>query len=135
MQVNAAYQANSTSTYNKSTNSDEIGSTLDTNDFFKLITAQLQNQSMFSPVDDTQFMAQMAQFTTLQQIKDLSNTFQSTYSVSLLGKNVTVNSFDENGILQQITGSVDKVNFENGQAELFVNGNYYKTGDIVEVLK
>jgi flagellar basal-body rod modification protein FlgD len=134
MQIDTSIQSSSVSS---TTNNNTVAtnkSTLDMNDFFKLMTAQLQNQDMFNPVDDTQFMAQMAQYSTLQQMQDMSKTFDSSYAVSLLGKNVLVNSTDENGITQQITGSVDKIDFQDGTAQLYVNGNVYATNDITSVL-
>lgn len=135
MEIIPTNQTIVSSTNNTNANTIDSGSALDINDFFKLITAQMQNQSMYDPVDDTQFMAQMAQFTTLQQIKELGTTFQSTYAVSFIGKNIKVNSIDESGKMQEITGTVDKITFKDGQAELYVNGNYYKTSDIIEVIK
>lgn len=136
MQVNTINQAGAVNyTDNKNVNAGANGSLLDINDFFKLISAQLQNQSMFNPADDTQFMSQMAQFTTLQQIRDLSNVFQSTYAVSLIGKNVRVNGVDDSGVMRQTTGIVDKIDFQAGKAGLYVNGDYYQVSNIVEVLK
>lgn len=135
MEITSARQAIVGSTDNTNSNSVKSGSELDVNDFFKLMTAQLQNQSMDNPVDDTQFISQMAQFTALQQMKDLNATFQSTYAVSFIGKNVKVNGVDENGKMKEITGTVDKINFSDGEAELYINGNYYKASDIKEVIK
>jgi len=51
--------------------------TLGQADFLKLMTAQLQNQDPFSPVDNTQMVAQMAQFSSLSGITDMSTTLKS----------------------------------------------------------
>ena len=65
------------------------GTDLSINDFFKLIAAQLQNQTMFDTVDSTQFIAQLAQFTTLSQIGEMKSAI-SNLAVELLGKPVCV---------------------------------------------
>lgn len=52
-------------------------STLGQADFLKLMTAQLQNQDPFAPVDNTQMVAQMAQFSQLSGITDMSTTLKA----------------------------------------------------------
>jgi flagellar basal-body rod modification protein FlgD len=61
--------ANSTSAYNKLTEGD----------FMTLLTTQLANQDPTAPVDDTQMLAQLAQFSTLAAA-DTTNTDLSTIS-------------------------------------------------------
>ena len=50
---------------------------LNQSDFLKLMTAQLKNQDPFSPVDNTQMVAQMAQFSSLAGISEMSSTMKS----------------------------------------------------------
>ncbi len=52
------------------------GTTLGQADFLKLMTAQMQNQDPFNPVDNTQMVAQMAQFSSLAGITDMSTTLK-----------------------------------------------------------
>ncbi len=52
-------------------------STLNQSDFLKLMTAQMQNQDPFNPVDNTQMVAQMAQFSSLAGISEMSTTMKS----------------------------------------------------------
>ena len=52
-------------------------STLNQGDFLKLMTAQMQNQDPFNPVDNTQMVAQMAQFSSLAGITEMSTTMKS----------------------------------------------------------
>ena len=51
--------------------------TLGQGDFLKLMTAQMQNQDPFSPVDNTQMVAQMAQFSQLAGISEMSTTLKA----------------------------------------------------------
>ncbi|RZM33943.1 MAG: flagellar hook assembly protein FlgD [Sphingomonas sp.] len=72
--------------------------TLGQSDFLKLMTAQMQNQDPFNPVDNTQMVAQMAQFsslagitemsTTMKSIADKLNTTSASDALSYVGKTV-----------------------------------------------
>lgn len=58
--------------------SSSSGSTqLGQSDFLKLMTAQLQNQDPFAPVDNTQMVAQMAQFSSVAGISDINTTLKA----------------------------------------------------------
>ena len=46
-------------------------------DFLKLMTTQLQNQDPFAPVDNADFIAQMAQFSTVTGITSMDETMKS----------------------------------------------------------
>ena len=62
--------------------------TLGQADFLKLMTAQLQNQDPFNPVDNTQMVAQMAQFSSLSGITEMSSTLK-TIAAKLTGTSTT----------------------------------------------
>ncbi|KTW03225.1 flagellar hook assembly protein FlgD [Sphingomonas sanguinis] len=51
--------------------------TLDQTSFLKLLTAQLQNQDPFSPMDNTQMVAQMAQFSSVAGISEMNTTLSA----------------------------------------------------------
>jgi flagellar basal-body rod modification protein FlgD len=92
-------------------------------DFLKVLTTQLQYQDPLKPMDNDQFLAQMAQFSTLglmQQQNDATNsllTIQSaTQTVGLLGRSVQVNTSTG-----QQTGSVTTITFQtDGTAQLAI---------------
>ena len=50
---------------------------LGTSDFLKLLTAQLQNQDPFSPTDNSQMVAQLAQITSTSGIADMGTTLKA----------------------------------------------------------
>ena len=65
-------------------------------DFLKLLVTQLQHQDPMNPMDDKDFMGQMAQFTSVEQltnmataIERMSTAGQSTQSIALIGKTVS----------------------------------------------
>ncbi len=53
------------------------GGEMDRNTFLKLLTTQLQNQDPTSPMDNQEFVAQLAQFTSLEQMVAMNGTMQS----------------------------------------------------------
>ncbi|MBF5091493.1 flagellar hook capping protein [Novosphingobium sp. NBM11] len=67
------------STANTSTAKNSWGS-LGAGDFLKLLTTQLQNQDPTAPVDNTQMVAQLAQFSSLSTSNDMSSTLKTISS-------------------------------------------------------
>ena len=108
-------------------------STLDTNDFLRLLAAQMSNQDVMNPMQDTEFISQMAQFTSLQSIENLSQVSYSQYGASLVGKTVTVAKNDNLGKYTEDTGVVSACNFTSGGFELLVNGKTYDLASVMEV--
>jgi flagellar basal-body rod modification protein FlgD len=117
----------------QSTTTGKSGSDLTISDFFQLMAAQLQNQSMYDTVDNAEFMSQMVQFSTLSQMEELSNAFQSNLAVSMIGKTVNVSAKDGHGVTQAMTGVVSQVSYSDGSPQLMVNGQNYKLADVTEV--
>lgn len=103
------------------------------NDFLQLMIAQLKNQDFTNPVDDTQYVTQLAQFATMQQMQDLAYYSKSNYVMSLVGKNVTVASLGLGGNMKVETGPVEKVALSNKEFMIFVDGKGYTLGQIMEV--
>jgi flagellar basal-body rod modification protein FlgD len=88
-------------------------------DFLKLLVGQLKNQDPMNPMEDKDFMGQMAQFSQLEQITNLATGMQSERAFNMLGRTVTYND-KETGELK--TGVVEKVAIQAGKASLTVGG-------------
>jgi flagellar basal-body rod modification protein FlgD len=108
---------------------------LNQDDFLKLLTTQLTYQDPMNPTTDTQYIAQMANFTSLQQMSTLSSDFEkfsSAQSVTsaqmLLGSTVTVGP--DGG---QVTGTVSAVSTVGGLPRLVVNGGSYDPATVTNV--
>lgn len=114
----------------------ENKATLTQDDFLKLLTVQLQHQDPLKPMEDAQFMGQMAQFASLEQTKELTSTV-STLSSSLgfssaqqfLGKNVTITNADGT----EVNGTVAGVVLDAGVPKVLVNDQVYATDLITAV--
>ncbi len=123
--------------FNKSLmkNGREVKNELGKDDFMKLLITQLKNQDPLKPMEDKQFIAQMAQFSSLEQMTNMNQSinamqrnFVANQSMSLLGTEVTVNS--PYGL---DSGVVEKVVFESGMPKILVNGNVYSTAHIADI--
>jgi len=119
-----------TSTAIKGKSADEMGM----DDFFKLLVAQMTNQDMMDPQSNTEFIAQMAQFSSLQGMKTLQEYQLSSYAVSYVGKYVTIAQVNEQtGELETIEGKVESVTFFDGRPQVIVNGKPYELHTVMEV--
>ena len=98
------------------------GSHMGSAEFLQLLTTELQNQDPMKPVDDTQSVAQLAQFSALSATEELNTSFQNFQSnfgvmqaASLIGQKVTVDTPDAKGNLSTETGTVSSIAVENGK--------------------
>lgn len=95
--------------------------TLGATDFLSLLTTELKNQDPLNPVDSTQSVAQLAQFSALQATTKLSsdfNKFESNSAVigasGLLGDRVMVSTSDASGNATTVGGTVKSIAVVNG---------------------
>ena len=105
---------------------------LSMDDFLQLMIAQLQNQDMFSPMDNSQFVAQMAQFSMVNALMGMSELSNLTYTTSLIGKMATV-AFLDGGTIASDEGIIESVNLYNGSAEVVINGMPYQLSNIMSL--
>lgn len=115
------------------TSKESDNSTLSMTDFYTLISAQLQNQSMYDTVDNTEFISQMVQFSMLSQMEDLQNSVESTNTMSMLGKTVSIVETDTSGTEILTTGTVEKVTYDNGTPYLYVDGSYHEASSVLTI--
>lgn len=111
------------------------GSQLEMDDFLNLLTTQLSNQDVMNPSSDTEFIAQMAQFTSLQAMQTLAEINYASYGASMIGKKVVVAAVNEKtGKLEKDTGFVSTVTLDGGSVNITVNGKTYPMSGVMEVL-
>ncbi len=103
-------------------------------EFLKLLVCQMQNQDPLNPQNDTEFVSQLAQFSSLEQMTNMNATMSNTSAYSLIGREVIVQKADETGQYKETRGVVDYVGFENGEAVISVDGKKFSMEDIVKVL-
>lgn len=103
-------------------------------DFLKLLITQLSNQDPTSPMEDTQFISQMAQFSSLEQMTNMNESFNkmaaminSSQATGTLGKTVEVDLGDTTS-----QGVVEATSF-GANPQVMVNGMYYDLNKIKAV--
>jgi flagellar basal-body rod modification protein FlgD len=105
-------------------------------DFLKLLVAQLQHQDPMNPMDDKEFMGQMAQFSTLEQITnvgtqmhDLAYASQLSQGVSLLGHAVAYTDADGNAE----SGTAKSLEVKDGRVQVSIDGTLVDPASITKV--
>ncbi len=110
--------------------------TMGKNDFLKILMTQLTHQDPTEPMDDKDFIGQMAQFSTLEQITNLNEGISKVLSIisrsqafALIGKMVEIetNNGKVSGIVEEVTGGEFP--------QVLVNGQYYDFSSIERVKK
>lgn len=118
---------------------------LDKDAFMSLLVAQLQNQDPTNPQTNEDFIAQLAQFSSLEQMTQLNDSFlglavlqqsnalmaQLTDSSALIGQTVRY-SDPSTGELR--SGSVESVKIEEGLAVLNIDGNDVPLLNVAEIV-
>jgi flagellar basal-body rod modification protein FlgD len=135
--VSATDSTTSATTAATTTTSSTDKSTLNYKDFLNLLTVQLENQDPLEPTSNTDFIAQMANFSTLNTMGTLSDNFtsfstrqQQLSSQEFLGKNVTV----EPSGSDSATGTVSAVTYDStGSIYVTINGAQYSASDITQI--
>lgn len=100
--------------------------------FLNLLVAEMTNQDPLEPTSNTEFVTQMAQFTSLQYAQDSSMYAQSNYAASLVGKTVTASKMDGGNLVTR-TGVVDKVVKNGDNYTVTVDGVAFDLSKITEV--
>jgi flagellar basal-body rod modification protein FlgD len=120
----------------------KISNTLGKDDFLKLLVVQLENQDPTKPLEDKEFISQMAQFSSLEQMTSMNKTLSSlisnyklNLSYSLLGKQVEVmdrvTGEHKSGVVTEIT--FDSRGFAQEAPKIRFNGLSYSVDDVVKV--
>lgn len=102
---------------------------LDQEDFLKLLAVQFQRQDPMKPMEDTAFISQMAQFSSLEQASQTRKDQQMMTSTTYLGRTVTV----EDGLGHQVTGVVSAVDNSGSAPALVINGTNYPLKSVKRV--
>jgi flagellar hook assembly protein FlgD len=114
----------------------ENNSQLKMDDFLQLLTSQITNQDPLEPMKDTEFISQMANIASLEQMQQFTQGFSKfadshseMLAQSYLGNHVLI----DNGI-KEISGKVDAVDkLEDGSIRLVVEGESYHPKDVTRV--
>ena len=140
----------STSKYKYTTEADN--SALGKDAFLKILITQLQNQDPTAPMDDKEFIAQMAQFSSLEQMQNMTKAIEDLLSsqketqlmsyTSFVGKEVKWHELSEKEVdakgkplVLEGTGTVTEIKFKDGEAVFVLeDGKEITAGNISSIL-
>ena len=119
----------------------ELNKTLGKDDFLKLLVTQLRYQDPMQPVDDKEFIAQLAQFSSLEQIKNLNSTMEQFITINLIegqlsraaalvGQEVQVYDPRRDA---SIEGKVEAVRMFDGVCKLVIDGEMHDLHQLEEI--
>ncbi|MEC2053808.1 flagellar hook assembly protein FlgD [Peribacillus psychrosaccharolyticus] len=144
MAIDTSYLLSTYQTAQREVKGDNLGK----DDFLKLLMTQLQNQDPTSPMDDTQFISQMATFSSLEQVSNISTTLDKFVSLQqqnslisynqFVGKEVTwhniIESEGSEPIIQEGTGVISSIQFKGDSVNFILeDGTSLEPGNISEV--
>lgn len=143
---NTAY-TNGATTNSSTTKATANGIESDYTMFLQLMLAQLENQDPTEPMENTEWLSQLAQYSSLEQMTAMNENMESIASsidsmhssvgtnavisqtLSLVGKDVTVQTEDG----KEINGSVQEAKFDGGNGYIKVGDKYYSIGSITSI--
>lgn len=110
------------------------GSSLDKDAFLQLLTTQMKYQDPLNPSSNTEYVAQLATFSQLEQMQNLSTATANSQAFSLVGKSVIMKTVDTTGKVSYVSGTVDFVNISAGKAQLSINGKVYSLDKLDSII-
>jgi flagellar basal-body rod modification protein FlgD len=102
---------------------------LDQDDFIKILVAQLTSQDPMNPQKDTEFVGQMAQFSSLESTKSMQTEIKTLRANSMIGKTVEVAVNRDANVVGEVTAVVH----EKGEPKIVIGDRSYSLADVVRV--
>ncbi len=109
------------------------GNTMGKDDFLQLLVAQMKFQDPLEPTSNTEYIAQYATFSEVEQMQNMSQNMDLSRASSLVGQTVEITTTSESGKETTIMGKVDYVKYENGKALLSIDDSLYSLDDVTHV--
>lgn len=136
---------------NKKNDKKTGNSSLDKDAFLQLLVTQLQNQDPTSPMDDKEFISQMAQFSSLEQMQNVAKSIDSLSEIakqsqlmqynSFIGKDITWHEASDkkdekgNAVINTGNGTVSKITFSGDSVKITLeDGKILDPANISEVV-
>lgn len=121
----------SASTSSLSSSSKSSGSTLGKEAFLQLLVAQMKYQDPLEPTSNTEYISQLATFSSLEEMQNLNSTATDSFAASLVGKQVILKvTSDTTGATTWVYGQVDYIMREGGKTYLSVDDGLYSIDDL-----
>lgn len=107
---------------------------MDKDAFLQLLVAQMKYQDPLEPTSNTEYIAQYAQFSQVEQMQNMAASMDLQRAGQLVGQEVYIKTVDSKGEPQYVHGKVDYVVYQNGKAYLAINEALYSIDDLDTVV-
>ena len=94
----------------------------------------MQYQDPLEPTSNTEYMSQLAQFSSVEQLQNLGSIFSSNQALNLTGQYVILNVPDSSGNTKQVSGLVDYVTVSDGKTYFHIGDEYYDSSYLDSVV-
>ena len=102
--------------------------------FLKLLCAQMENQDPMQPQSNTEWVSQLATYSSLEQMQNLNATIANSQAYGLIGQEVVMAAKDSDGHETTVSGKVDFVSVKGNKSYLSIDGNLYPASDLQSVI-
>lgn len=109
---------------------EKAGGALDKDAFLQLLVAQMKYQDPLEPTSNTEYISQLATFSELEEMQNVSASMDMSRANALVGQYVFMNVTDSNGKTTYPEGQVDYVVYQGGKIYLSVNEQLYNIDDL-----
>lgn len=111
------------------------GSKLGKDAFLQLLVTQMKYQDPLEPQDNSEYIAQLATFSQLEETQNMERTLENNQAASLVGKNVMVKTTSgTTGDVAYVAGKVEYVAIENNKSYLSIDGKRYSIDQLDTVM-
>ena len=107
---------------------------MDKDAFLQLLVAQMKYQDPLEPTSNTEYIAQYAQFSQVEQLQNMASSTDLARASSLVGKEVYIKTTTSSGETKYVQGKVDYVVYENNKAYLSIEESLYSLDDLDTVV-
>ena len=127
--------AAASSSYHASGKTDSKSSSdLDKDAFLQLLVTQMKYQDPMNPGDSTEYMSQLAQYSSLEATMNIGDAIDKSNGLNLVGQYVIMNTTDSSGNASMISGLVQYATVKNGEVMVSINDTYYPASDLDSVV-
>lgn len=110
------------------------GSGLDKDAFLQLLVAQMKYQDPLEPTSNTEYISQLATFSSLEEMQNLNGTMTTQQATNLVGKTVIMNVQSSTGATNVVQGKVDFIVRQNNKVYLSIDDQLYNIDDLDKVV-
>lgn len=125
---------NTQNAYTGNTSKEAPKTDLDKEAFLQMLVTQMQYQDPLNPSDSTQYMSQLAQYSSLEATMNISSTIEQGNGLNLVGQYVIMDTTDAAGNSKMVSGLVQYATVKDGEVLLSINDEYYPASDLDSVV-